>query len=245
MTGHSRYASSHAGSSAFSASANANEDWTKISDLAERRRIQNRIAQRNYRKKLKRRLEDLERRAGSSSASPEQQHSELTTSSNNSKPRQTSTQASRSIESQEVQQLSPELLALDDRTLFDSSRSLSSPSRTGFIYSTYPPTLTHLQHEYQQTSYQSDQQDYFYAYQHPIDYSQSLPPTLPTMLPSTYAGKQESLLGDEDIMNPFSMNYASLAGFEVPTNQSYDGPGSHSHVNPTNFLSRSHSPAYI
>ncbi|KXH65329.1 hypothetical protein CNYM01_00906 [Colletotrichum nymphaeae SA-01] len=39
------------------------EDWTKSSDLAERRRIQNRIAQRNYRKKLKRRLEDLEKRA--------------------------------------------------------------------------------------------------------------------------------------------------------------------------------------
>ncbi|KUM58869.1 hypothetical protein ACN42_g8275 [Penicillium freii] len=41
---------SHSNSSAFSPNANANEDWTKISDLAERRRIQNRIAQRNYRK---------------------------------------------------------------------------------------------------------------------------------------------------------------------------------------------------
>ncbi|RMZ81132.1 hypothetical protein DV738_g2476, partial [Chaetothyriales sp. CBS 135597] len=216
MTGHSRYASSHAGSSAFSASANANEDWTKISDLAERRRIQNRIAQRNYRKKLKRRLEDLERRAGSFSASPEQQPSELaSTSPNESK----SVQGSGSIDCQEVQQVSPELLALDDHQLFESSRSLSSPSpRTGFISSAHSTaTLAHLQQEYQQSSsYPLEQQNYLYTYHYPNDYYQSMPPMLPTMLPSTYASKYGPSV-EEDMMNPFSMNFASLAGLETPS----------------------------
>ncbi|KAK9780543.1 hypothetical protein SCAR479_02658 [Seiridium cardinale] len=53
-------------SSASASSTNPTEDWAKISDLAERRRIQNRIALRNYRTKLKRRLEDLERRVAAS-----------------------------------------------------------------------------------------------------------------------------------------------------------------------------------
>lgn len=39
-------------SSAVSPNAYPDEDWTKISDLSERRRIQNRIAQRNYRKPM-------------------------------------------------------------------------------------------------------------------------------------------------------------------------------------------------
>jgi hypothetical protein len=50
-------------SSAFSPSARPEEDWTKITDLAERRRIQNRIAQRHYRAKLKARIHDLESQA--------------------------------------------------------------------------------------------------------------------------------------------------------------------------------------
>ncbi|KAF4331981.1 hypothetical protein FBEOM_14233 [Fusarium beomiforme] len=76
-------------SSTSSASANPDEDWAKISDTAERRRIQNRIAQRNYRKKLKRRLEDLERRASSSDpAGPDKQAKETTKSKRSFKSQQ-------------------------------------------------------------------------------------------------------------------------------------------------------------
>jgi hypothetical protein len=48
-SGHARVASYTKPSSAFCANAKPDENWTLISDTGERRKIQNRISQRNYR----------------------------------------------------------------------------------------------------------------------------------------------------------------------------------------------------
>lgn len=144
----------------------------------------------------------------------------------------------------EAPQLSPEILPLDEHSVpFDTSRSFSLSSTA---FSNYPPTTSYLQHEYQHSpSYHTAQQNYFYEYQYPTDYSQSLPPTLPTMLPSNYATKQEPVFGEDDLMNSFSMNYASLAGLDVPSSQAYASPSSQSHVMLTTPNTHTHSPSYF
>ena len=60
------------------------------------------------------------------------------------------------------------------------------------------------------------------------------------MLSSNHGVKRESLFSEDDLLNPFSMTYASMAGIDIPTSQAYSDASAQ--VNPPTFFTSNYFP---
>lgn len=184
----------------------------------------------NAGKKLKRRLEDLERRAASSSASPEQSHEELDTSAVESTDESHSHAKAAPVAVAEYDDnLSSGIYQSNGVSSHDDKGALFTQQCTRQMSASPPPAFSYSPYQYpeqqvytpypQHTAYSTLPAPYADFYQN--SFLPPVPSTLPTMLPSTSAVKRESLLVEEDMISPFSMSYASMAGMDIPTTQTY------------------------
>jgi hypothetical protein len=206
-------------SSAVSPHAKPEENWTEISDHAERRRIQNRIAQRTYRKKLKKRLEDLvsflcyqaptarnsiltelqERRASSSSASPEQKPVEL--------------QQPPPLPRQELPPSSP----LSTTLPAEGCRAPSQPSTYSplFFVTTCPPAYPASNALPYPMPCSTSPWNTMSTLFKPVTSRSTLPPQS-RPLPHPEYGRSPDFEHDTDrYTSPFAVGYAAIEGYEI------------------------------
>lgn len=159
-------------------------------------------------KKLKRRLEDLERRAGSSSASPPQSHTELKPSKPTTTNMHKAPSSSSSSSSRRPTKLSP-------RATYQNPQQQYTPPADDLFpldraASHTPPLFTYA------------------PYPAPDDYSfnPAYRPSYPSAASYEYAALPRPAFepkrnGEEDI-NAFGMSYAAMAGLDIQ--HAYDDP---------------------
>lgn len=191
-------------------------------------------------KKIKRRLEDLERRAGSSSASPEQSHAELVTAV---QPRRKTEdgvkrQKSKNEKTLQQQRTSPKRpsstypATKEDRSSlynrqYSREMSASPPPYSNYSYP-LPEPVMHT--PYPQHAAIHTLPPRFPDFQGQTLYLPPLPVTLPSMSSYDLASvKNECLFDDEDMLSQSYMSYSPLANMDIPTTQSYQD--SNVHVN--------------
>jgi len=180
-------------------------------------------------KKLKRRLEDLERRAASS-ASPEQSHAEPPPKATKTRSKQRANKAD--VKSHTLHTTQPETpvsydyYTPDERNMFGQqcTRQLSASPPPVFSYAplhtydAYRPAYGQL------PVYHSVPSTYGEVTSYPAEYGESLPSLVP-MIPGHPPGTIRKPAYDEDIISPFSMSYASMAGIDLCSQPSQPQPG--------------------
>lgn len=178
-------------------------------------------------KKLKKRLEDLERRAGSSSSSPEQKHEELPEHDSASEDQSTHpVQRQRSSGSQVRRDRTPDILP-QQYVLPSEDRGMFSHQFTRQLSTSPPPFSYGSLSAVENATYSNYPQNASYCSLpgNGMDmqlYPQYLPPIQQNYhhVPSITTPPIKQEYYDDD-MNPFSMSYATMAGIDVSAAQSY------------------------
>lgn len=167
-------------------------------------------------KKLKRRLEDLERRAGSSSASPPQMHVELEQPERVDNTRRylrsPEQESASDLESTDRHaspdglhhQYTPPMQSEDEFHRYGNREVISRSPPTFSYHHNYPPSDDNLYPPFSQS------QPYRTTTSRAEPYQEYLAP-LPSMMLYNHPVKQEGL-ADDETMSPFSMSYAVMAG---------------------------------